>query len=82
MVKLGWVKTTMKNKKEAMVTVPASTLIVVTENHGGYLGTQCLICGACGWQNKWQHEKNCIVGQAIANFNLTELRETAKEPTQ
>lgn len=55
---------------EPMVTVPATTLVVVTGNHGGYLSTKCLICGECGWQNRWKHKPECVVGQALINTEI------------
>lgn len=56
----------VKRKAQPMVTVPASTLVVVTDNHGGYKGTECIICHACGWEDRWDHKPDCVVGKALA----------------
>jgi hypothetical protein len=31
------------------VRVDIKEAVRVTENHGGYLGAECIICGECGW---------------------------------
>lgn len=33
------------------VRLPLNKLVVVTENHGGYMGGECISCGASGWLN-------------------------------
>jgi hypothetical protein len=36
------------------ISIPADKVVIVTENHGGYLGGKCLACGASGWlDNKY-----------------------------
>lgn len=51
--------------KQIMVSVPLNKMVKVIENHGGYLGTQCVVCEECGWKDKWEHKKNCPVGVAL-----------------
>jgi len=36
-------------KQVVKAHVPVHKLVVVTENHGGYLGGRCVICDATGW---------------------------------
>ncbi len=47
------------------VKVDANLLIRVTENHGGYLAVECILCKASGWDGKLEHEPGCEVGKAL-----------------
>jgi hypothetical protein len=31
------------------VPVPIDRIVLVTSNYSGYLGGECILCGACGW---------------------------------
>ncbi len=44
--------TTVKSHKE---------LMVVDENHGGYLAGHCAVCGDLGWINNIKHKKSCLL---------------------
>ncbi len=51
--------------EEPMVTVPARTLIVTTENYGGYMAVKCVVCNSCGWEGQLKHTPECVVGKAL-----------------
>lgn len=36
-------------------------LLVVTNNHGGYLSGSCALCGSCGWLNNIEHTAGCLL---------------------
>lgn len=36
-------------------------LLIVRENHGGYLGGSCSLCGSSGWVNQIEHHRDCIL---------------------
>lgn len=38
--------------RKVVVEIAISKLVPVTSNDGGYLGRQCLICGAGGWDGE------------------------------
>ena len=58
----------MKIKKEK--------LIVVTENHGGYLSGYCSVCGVRGWLDELKHKDDCPI---IPNRNqLIEIKECSE----
>lgn len=57
-------------------------LIVITENHGGYLVGQCIVCGESGWLggklgyragakqvpgNHLKHKHSCPVNEVIVS---------------
>lgn len=43
------VKMGVKSKSGIKVGIDIEKIVQVTENHGGYLGGVCQLCGACGW---------------------------------
>ena len=51
-------------------------LMVVTENHGGYLSGLCALCGDSGWIDEIEHKPGCLLfaarpsGDACANDGL------------
>lgn len=47
------------------VLVPITKLVVVSENHGGYLGGTCVACGANGWMDRLVHKPGCAVGKVL-----------------
>lgn len=47
------------------VLVPITKLVVVSENHGGYLGAECVVCDAKGWMDRLEHKPSCAVGKAL-----------------
>lgn len=44
------------------VAVPIEKIVIVTENHGGYLGGKCILCGACGWLDEERKGYNGKLG--------------------
>lgn len=62
----------------AKVEIEASKLLVVTENHGGYLGGQCLWCGAVGWMDRLAHKPECPVPAAMKPPELAESQKLRK----
>jgi len=48
-------------------------LLVVTEDHGGYLGGYCALCGDCGWINDIKHKSGCL----LKDPGVTHVRMTA-----
>jgi hypothetical protein len=67
-------------KRAPKIEVSADKLVTVTEDHGGYHGGECLICGECGWiveqpfgipyngdkeLNALRHKKSCPVGAQL-----------------
>lgn len=53
------------------VLIDACKCIVITENHGGYLGGECIWCGAVGWVDRLKHEPDCPVPAAMLPENNT-----------
>lgn len=47
------------------VLVPITKLVVVSSDHGGYLGGTCMMCGANGWMDRLVHTPSCVVGKAL-----------------
>lgn len=47
------------------VLIEAHKLLVVTANHGGYMGGECLWCGAIGWMDRLEHKPECPVPAAM-----------------
>jgi len=51
------------------VEIEAKKLILVTENHGGYLAGKCLYCDSHGWIEKddlqYGHRPGCPVPEAL-----------------
>lgn len=41
------------------VSLPRKKLIEITSNDGGYLGGQCIVCGASGWTETLKHKPGC-----------------------
>lgn len=70
------------SKKVPMVSVPAYKLVVVTENHGGYTGGRCVVCGERGWlcekpyglpygskdpASSFHHKRECPMNAALTD---------------
>jgi hypothetical protein len=58
------------NLDNVMVSVRASSLIVVTENHGGHMAGRCVACGQSGWlhtsgPNGIDHKQDCPITLAL-----------------
>ena len=62
------------------IEVDADKLVILTEDHGGYLAGECIVCKAGGWydgslgyrfddkdvlRNHLIHKKSCPVNKAI-----------------
>lgn len=56
--------TTMKSRKE---------LMVVDEDHGGYLAGHCAVCGDLGWISNIKHKTSCL----LRDPGVTHVRMTA-----
>jgi hypothetical protein len=67
-------------KRAPKIEISADKLVIVTEDHGGYHGGECLVCGECGWiveqqfgipyngnkeLNALKHKKSCPVGARL-----------------
>ncbi len=48
-----------------LVSISARRLIIVDENHGGYLSGHCLMCGRAGWTDQIVHARDCSVARAL-----------------
>lgn len=62
------------------ILVDINKLVITTQNHGGYLAGECIVCGAGGWydgdlgfrfdnkevlKNHLIHKKSCPVNDGI-----------------
>lgn len=53
---------------ERTVAVDPKKLVIITENYGGYLGGECVVCGASGWLSpRYGYPHNSKKGLAMGN---------------
>ncbi len=45
-------------------------MLIVTEDHGGYMAGFCAICGVAGWIDSIKHKKDCPVASESKYLNI------------
>lgn len=50
-----------KSTKKLKMEYTRRELLVVNNNHGGYLSGHCFLCGSCGWLDKIEHAAGCVL---------------------
>jgi hypothetical protein len=55
-----------RSRMKRILNIDPRKLLIVTENHGGYLGIRCALCDAAGWDGKIEHERKCLIKDIIS----------------
>ena len=50
-----------KSRAKPKLEYTRRELLIVRENHGGYLAGSCSLCGSSGWIDQIEHHASCIL---------------------